>query len=81
MTYLDSEIGYAVQELTDPDEPTIVSQIGFVVVSLTDPAPPSASAIGFTTVLLRPPHHPIGTWDGSGLAYSPILTWNGTDLV
>ncbi len=76
---LNSSIGYAVGTLNDPVAGD--SLIGFAVGSLYDSSVNGDSLIGYTSATLLNPHHPMGTWNGTSVVWTPIATWDGSDLV
>ena len=76
---LDSLIGYGVGTLSDPVSEDSI--IGFAVGALYDPGVHGDSLIGYTSGVLLPPHHPIGTWNGTAVVWSSIGTWDGSDIV
>ncbi len=76
---LDSSIGYTTGTLSDSVFED--SLIGFVVGLLYDPSAHGDSLIGYASGILSPPHHPIGTWDGTTIIWHKLSTWNGSELV
>lgn len=75
----DSLIGYAYGVLNDPL--TADSFIGYVSGFIYNPGSMGDSAIGYSSATLQPPHHPIGTWNGTTIVWGPVTTWDGDSLV
>lgn len=82
MAYTISAWGFQSTTLTDTGGTTYSpSDWGYQETLLKDPVTGSPSPWGYANTKLRIPHHPVGVFDGTTIAYVPVETLIGDATV